>query len=331
MLARVALAAAAAAVAQAAHLTAEAQRAGWKEVGRAAPADTKSFMVGMAMKDVALLEATLLELATPGSARYGKWLSRAEADELTSTPAAVAAEATRWATSTGAACKRLSEALSCSASVAQIEALLGGELSYFVNAVTGEKLVRTSMHAPGSVPAALEGKVTVVTGLTQLPLKAHRAGAVRPEAAYRAQDTDYSVVPETLNILYSHQGADDSSLSVGAGPIEFQGYPAIIQTDDDTFAKNVGLPTWTIPKNQTVGPFAPGAGAESALDEQYVVAMSPSANKWYWTEADWQVSPSKTPPPTSLAPDPNHTMRPYFFSSSSAPTCSPPPTRRCRR
>ena len=64
--------------------------------------------------------------------------------------------------------------------------------------------------------------------------------------------------------------------------------PAIIQTDDETFAKNVGIPSWTIPKNQTVGAFVPGAGAESALDEQYVVAMAPQASKWYWTEADWQ-------------------------------------------
>jgi len=281
MFARVALAAAAAAaVAHAAHLTPEAARAGWKEVGRAAAGEKKTFTVGMVMKDVPLLEATLMELATPSSPRYGKWLSREEADELTSTPAAVAAEVTKWATSTGAKCARLSEALKCSASVAQIEKLLGGELSYFVNGVTGEKLVRTSMHAPGAVPASLEGKVTIVTGLTQLPLKAHRAGSVHPEAAYKAQDTDYSVVPETLNILYSHKGADDSTLNVGAGPIEFQNYPAIIQTDDDTFAKNVGIPTWTIPKNQTIGTFAPGAGAESALDEQYVVAMSPSANKW---------------------------------------------------
>ena len=143
------------------------------------------------------------------------------------------------------------------------------------------------MHAPGSIPSSLAGKVTIMTGLTQFPM-GQRTGAVRPESAYRAQDTDYSVVPETLNILYNHQGADDSSSAVSAGPIEFQTYPAIIQTDDDTFAKNVGIPAWTIPQNQTVGTFNPGAGAESALDEQYVVAMAPAASKWYWTEADWQ-------------------------------------------
>ena len=61
-------------------------------------------------------------------------LTKEQADELTSTPAPIAAEVTRWATSTGAKCARLSEALSCSGKVSQIEALLGGELSYFVGA-----------------------------------------------------------------------------------------------------------------------------------------------------------------------------------------------------
>ena len=90
-----------------------------------------------------------------------------------------------------------------------------------MNGKTGEKLIRTSMHAPGSIPSSLAGKVTIMTGLTQFPM-GQRTGTVRPEAAYKAQDTDYSVVPETLNILYSHQGADDSSNAISAGPIEFQ-------------------------------------------------------------------------------------------------------------
>jgi subtilase family serine protease len=235
----------------------------WKETGRATATDVKTFTVGMVMKDVPLLEATLLELATPSSPRYGKWLTKEEADELTSTPAPIAAEVTRWATSTGAACKRRSEALSCSGTVSQIEKLLGGELSYFVsptraraaaaaaagviaglagaaayprpahmhslaqrpacsqvNTKDGEKIIRTSMHAPGSIPSSLAGKVTIMTGLTQFPM-GQRTGTMRPEAAYRAQDTDYSVVPETLNILYNHP-TDDSSNAISAGPIEFQ-------------------------------------------------------------------------------------------------------------
>jgi len=71
-----------------------------------------------------------------------------------------------------------------------------------------------------------------------------------------------------------------------AGPVEFQSYPAVIQTDLDTFAKNVGMADFKIPADHIVGPFRPGAGAESALDELYIVAMSPNVDRWYWTEAD---------------------------------------------
>ena len=120
----------------------------WKETGRATATDVKTFTVGMVMKDVPLLEATLLELATPSSPRYGKWLTKEEADELTSTPAPIAAEVTRWATSTGAACKRRSEALSCSGTVSQIEKLLGGELSYFVSPTRARRRRRGRRSGP---------------------------------------------------------------------------------------------------------------------------------------------------------------------------------------
>ena len=225
-------------------------------MGRAAPSDTKSFFVGMVMRDVALLERTVNELASPSSPRYGKWLSQAEADELTATPKAIAKEVSLWAASTGASCKRLSEALDCTATVAQIEQLLDAELSYFVNHKTGEKVIRTSMAKPGGVPERFAGKITVLTGLTQLPLEQLRTGSVHPLAAFRAQDTDYSVVPETLNKIYNH-ATDESNSGVSGGPIEFQNYPAIIQTDSDTFATNVGLKKWTIPASTRIEPRLP--------------------------------------------------------------------------
>jgi hypothetical protein len=105
------------------------------------------------------------------------------------------------------------------------------------------------MAKPGGVPDRFAGKITVLTGLTQLPLEQLRTGSAHPLSAYRAQDTDYSVVPETLAKIYNRP-ADESNTGVSGGPIEFQNYPAIIQTDSDTFATNVGLKKWTIPKSK---------------------------------------------------------------------------------
>ena len=174
------------------------------------------------MADVAALEATLYDVSTPGSSRYHKWFTREQADDLTRTPADIVKKATTWATSTGARCAPLTNALKCEGSVAQIEALLDAELSYFVAPATGQKLIRTSMHKPGGVPAELEGVVSLVTGLTQLPM-GQRTGTTRPVAAYRAQsgDTDYAIVPETLLKLYNVDSSDSTS-ATSAGPIEFQ-------------------------------------------------------------------------------------------------------------
>lgn len=285
MLKTLALGATLIASANAAHLTPEAAKI-WTEVGRANPMELKGFTVGMPMKDFPLLERTLDEVSNPKSKRYGQWLSKEEADAIAATPENIAAEVKKWATSTGAHCERKPEAFSCTGTVKSIERLLNGELSTYVNKQNGEKIIRTSMNKPGSIPTSLAGKVTVLTGLTQLPLGDYRAGKMRPFASYTA-GADYSIVPETLNKLYQHEGADESANSQ-SGPIEFQNYPAILRSDNDAFATSVGISKWTIPANQTIGTFAPQPAAESALDEQYLVAMSPLASKWYWTVADWQ-------------------------------------------
>jgi tripeptidyl-peptidase-1 len=242
----------------------------------------------MVMRDFPALEKTLLEISDPSHPNYGKWLTKEEADALTATPDVIANEVKAWATSTGARCSRLTESFKCEGTVAQIEKLLNGRLDSWLHKTTGEKIIRTSMDQPGSIPSKLEGKVTIVTGLTQFPM-GQRTGTARPAAVYLGNtDTDYTIVPETCRILYNATAAPTGSKSSSVGPIEFQGYPAVIQTDLDGFATNVGLPKWTIPADQTVGPFAPGAGAESALDEQYVYGLSPDSSQWYWTEADWQ-------------------------------------------
>lgn len=257
---------------------------GWKKVGAAQKDAQKTFSVAMPMGDFAGLEKALNEVSDPYSPKYGQWLSKQQADAYTATPKKIVDEVYDWATSTGARCVKRTESLKCAGSVAQVESLLDAELATYVHTETGNTVVRTTAEGPGSVPESLKGKVLMVTGLSQFPVK--RLGALRPIEVYRAQATDYAVVPETLQMFYNVTTGDSAAAS-SQGPIEFQGYPAIIQSDLTQFAANVALPNWTIPAANTIGPFAPGAGAESALDEQYIYAMGPSNTQWYWTEADW--------------------------------------------
>lgn len=267
------------------------------------------------------LEKKLSEISDPFHASYGQWLTAAQADAYTATPKNVASEVLAWATSTGAACTRLPESLKCSGSVAAIEALLDTELSLFAHTTSGHKIIRVAAGTPATVPESLTGKVIMVTGLLRFPIP--RLGNSRPVdimQALAAPDVDYSVVPETLNIMYNITTVDGSAASTQA-PVEFQNYPAYVQADLDTFTKDVGVPDFTIPKSNIIGPFAASAQAESTLDEQvsarllsrccrlastrsftqclrrplsripplqYIGAVGAGNTNWYWTVADWQ-------------------------------------------
>ena len=171
----------------------------------------------MVMKDAALLKKTLEDISSPSSKNYGKWLSNVEADAITATPLSIVKEVFAWATSTGAVCETRPEALVCDATVAQLEALTGAKYSYYTHKTSGRVVVRTSMaSANAALPAHLAGKVTMITGLVELPMN-ERAGkrAPAPEAG------DYYVVPETLTTFYNVKDSD-SSIAGSVGPIEFQ-------------------------------------------------------------------------------------------------------------
>jgi tripeptidyl-peptidase I len=269
-----------------AYATGYSLNADWKLVGPANKDAMKTFSVAMPMRDFPGLEKELLEISDPYNKRYGQWLTAEEADAFAATPKDIADEVHAWAQSTGATCTRLPESLKCAGSVASIEALLSTELSEFVHKKLGHRVIRTS--APATVPIELEGKVVMVTGLTRFPIP--RLGNSRPMdilKAISAPLADYAIVPETLTNLYNVTTVDGTNSSTQA-PVEFQNYPGYVQSDLDTFTKNVGVADFTIPSNQFIGPYAPNAQAESTLDEQYIGAVGEGNQNWYWTEADWQ-------------------------------------------
>lgn len=247
------------------------------------------------------------------SPRYGQWLTKAEADAFTATTPAIAREVKHWATSTGASCERKPEAFKCEGTVEQIEELLNTELSVFAHTKTGAKVVRRTgtfpnrttvvdirsqaptgilnialtyvLAAAATVPEHLVGKVVMVTGLSNLPVP--RLGSHRPVEIVRAlTDADYSVVPSTLATFYNITKWDGSNTNTQA-PVEFQGYPGYVDSDLQSFLKDVGIPSYTIPTTRMIGAYAPAPAAESGLDEQYLGAIGRSNQNWYWTESDW--------------------------------------------
>lgn len=274
------LVAAALAVAATATANVDLRKRDWKLIGRAPATATKSFSVAMPMRDFPGLEKKLLEISDPYHPTYGQWLTWEEADAYTATPKAIKDEVYAWATSTGAQCEVLAESLRCVGTVASIESLLSTELSQYVHKTKGAKIIRSS--APATVPDSLIGKVVMVTGLKQFPVP--RVGSVRPfEVITAVGDVDYSIVPQTLTALYNVTSVDGTTSSTQA-PIEFQGYPAFVQSDLDTFLTSVGGKKFTIPASQIIGTFSADPAAESTLDEQYIGAVGAGNNNWYWTE-----------------------------------------------
>jgi tripeptidyl-peptidase-1 len=261
----------------------DSRKQDWKVLGRADSNSRTRFTVGMAMRDQAGLERTLMDISDPTSPNYGKWLTKEEADAFTATPTHIRKEVKKWAQHTGAQCVDLAEALRCEGSVDSIEKLFKTELSEYGHKTKGKRIIRTSADA--SVPDRFKDKITVVTGLTQFPVP--KLGSWRPVSViHDLADNDYTIVPQTLQKIYNIT-FDGSSSSTQAA-VEFQGYPAYVQADTDTFATNTGIKTWSVPTAQIIGPFQPEEGAaESTLDEQYIGSVGQNNNNWYWTEADW--------------------------------------------
>jgi tripeptidyl-peptidase-1 len=259
----------------------------WKDTKRADASKSVRFTVGMKMRDYEGLEKKLLDISSPKSPNYGKWLKQEEILQHAATEPAIRRSVRRWATHTGAKCDDQVSALKCRGTVAQVEALLGAELREFAHIKTGKTVIKASESKPGEVPITLKDQVLIVSGLHQLPIP--HLGNSRP-VYFRSQtgEQDYAIVPQTLYSLYNRP-TDDSNPISSAGPIEFQDYPAYDDSDNTIFATNVGLNAWVpVTANQTVGPFQEGEGLESTLDEQYIYAMGQNNNKWYWTENDWQ-------------------------------------------
>lgn len=208
------------------------------------------------------------------SPQYGQYKEARELNELTAADPQHVKDSWSFFESNGAKCKAFWSHLECRASVADVERIFKASMYEHEHKESGVKVSRVSGEY--SFPAELQGKVEFVTGLTQLPVG--RYGRVN------AAISDYSVVPETLYSLYNINADGNSAVTQSA--IEFQGYPAVSDSDLATFIRNTGIPSFTL-KNK-IGPYNPSfPGAESTLDVQYLGAVGRKNTNWYWTESQW--------------------------------------------
>lgn len=199
------------------------------------------------------------------------------------------AAARRWMNQHGVVCKDMPSSLRCRGTTQAVGAALQTKFHEFENSVTGDRVHRIVEDT--TFPEGMEEHVSFIAGLT--PQALARYGQVRALSEEDAQAGNPSlyVVPETLSKFYNLDSAKGDAKVVQAA-IEFQGVPAFVQKDIDTFTTNCAVKPITIAK--TIGPFEKQDFAESVLDVSFLGAVGQGNTNWYWTETQWMFAYTET-------------------------------------
>lgn len=259
----------------------------WLKVGRAPADQIVEFRVALPKSNVDQLNEVFEAVTTPGSPRYGQYLSAEQLNAMTATPGWVSHSVLSWLSRNQADCKLFSSSIKCRASVSDVERMLGTEMHTFQHAKTGDRIHRVGKEV--TFPAEMYGKVEFISGLNGFPVE--HLGKVRSVESKskghfrRAQAGTVYTVPETLTTMYGTAGAKGDA-SVTQAPVEFQDYPAYADSDLTTFIQQTAISTFKVAKH--VGPFdQSNPQPESTLDIQYIGAVGTGNTNWYWTEAQW--------------------------------------------
>lgn len=262
----------------------------WQHVGQSPRDTTLDLVVALKEQNLDALDEAFWAISTPGSERYGRFLTSEQISELTAPSGEDAKAVADYFEARSVKCELTQSkvALACTGKVSDVEALFSTEVHQYSHATTSRTVHRIPATASFSFPSELEGKVQMVTGLTQLP--APHYGAVAPDAG---AGTGY-VTPSTLATAYGIDIPNAGHPDVVQSAIEFQGLPAYSPSDVDKFSTNVGLPE-NITIAQKFGPFFDLLPeTESELDVQYLGAVGYGNTNWYWTESSWMYTWANT-------------------------------------
>ena len=273
-------------------------------IAAADPTENITYTVGLPSSNFDVVLAELTSRSTPGSLNYGSWMGQADVLALTAASDAVRAEVTDYLKSYSVSCVNMLSGLSCTASVAAVNAMHGTTLATFAHLARNGVTVKRHLHripvgGAFSMPPHLAGKMVFVSGLYDFPTRRMRRGTAPralpppPRAAStrggaRARmlvTPDYYVTPESLAAVYATTAVHGTTASIIA-PAEFQGDASFKPSDLSTFASQMGVPTWTVPNKH--GTFT-GSDLESTLDEQYMGSVGTGLKQYFWTEPTWMV------------------------------------------
>ena len=260
----------------------------WLALGRASPAASVRFTLGLRSATVDELAELFWAVSTPTSERYLELLSMEEEERRFGASQADLQLVRRWLQDAGVQDEQMrpvASAIEVTAPAETVERLFKTEMRVFQHAVSRKTAVKAwgAASLPDDVHAALD----LVTGLSSFPVPRRSSHAVKRGQ----QAVEEAVIPQTIRSLYQIRAQTPGSSAATQAVIEFGGQ-WFDNEDTMQFAQLVGYTAGNcsiapIPAERVVGNNDPRRpGVESSLDVQMLAPTNMEAQTWFWYDGD---------------------------------------------
>ncbi|KAJ7314307.1 family S53 protease [Mycena albidolilacea] len=142
---------------------------GFSRIGSAPANDVLNLRLALAQGNIEGLHDTVYEISTPGSSRYGQYLTAAEVAQYVSPSAETLSQVNSWLAASDLTASPLTPAgdwISVNMTITQANSLLAADFATFQNEDTNQTVVRTLSY---SIPSALKTSVDWVHPTTGFP------------------------------------------------------------------------------------------------------------------------------------------------------------------
>ncbi|KAJ7891371.1 subtilisin-like protein [Mycena olivaceomarginata] len=250
---------------------------GFAQSGAAPAEQVLNLKVNLVQNDLAGLENALYEASTPGSAKYGQWLSKDEVAAFARPSDETTAAVSQWLSENDIEFKTVSDAgdwISLSVPVAKANELLNADFSVFTHIESGKESIRTLEY---SIPASLQSHIKLFTPTTssRRPTRLYLLLLPLPQAAAVS-----TITPTCLQSLYQlpTKAATNKTGSIGVAGFDDQfanqaDLTQFLKAQRTDIASTTAF-TLTSVDGGTNSQTRSQAGVEANLDIQYTVGLA---------------------------------------------------------
>ena len=267
---------------------------GWSRSGPSKPTDKVEFTLNLKARNMAELKRRALAASTPGTPEYGKFMTTAEIDALTSPSPDAVNRVKSWLADSGIEHRVVRENIFVHTSVEKASQLLGTSFSTY--RMDGRALTKAGNF---SLPAEVAEVTATTLGLHGMPAPRHnpipmvKANGANPPAVTP------SVIAATYNIKNPYVNPQGKNLQ---GVAEFQGQYMNKNDLVEFFEKEVpGFTSGEDDVTKFVGaPYKQGNGVEADLDIQFIMGNAPGVKTDFFEWPEYATSLSPLPSPLTL-------------------------------